>query len=281
MNDREECKLIILEGKVREVDIFEHMEKFFFRKEKIKYINLPAEQNIYMLWQKLKADEFQTDLVEILRESLPSAKKLLEGITRENIDEIYLFFDFDAQQNNLPQSKGVNIKDVVAEMLDTFNNETEAGKLYISYPMIESLRDFSGKGCSTHSGNCYIETANLSKYKHLSGANNPIADIKKYKIDDWQKILKIFAMRLSCLFTFPEIISYEKYRQTASPITIFEKELEWFKQGKTFILSAVPEFLLDYFKLSFWQSSIKGKKLNKQFCNRGNSIVANNSSNQK
>ena len=43
-------KLIIVEGEDREKDLFESLENFFFKKDKLKYINLPAKQNIYMLW---------------------------------------------------------------------------------------------------------------------------------------------------------------------------------------------------------------------------------------
>lgn len=60
-------KLIIVEGEKKEIGIFERVEAFFIQKEKFRYVNLPASQNIYMLWQILKEDDFQTDIVEIIR----------------------------------------------------------------------------------------------------------------------------------------------------------------------------------------------------------------------
>lgn len=48
MNDGDYI-LMIVEGEVKEVNIINHVENFFDKKDKFKYINLPARQNIYML----------------------------------------------------------------------------------------------------------------------------------------------------------------------------------------------------------------------------------------
>ena len=50
--------------------------------------------------------------------------------------QVFLFFDYDFQ-NRIGAQKVNNILD---EMLDFFDDETENGKLYINYPMIESLK---------------------------------------------------------------------------------------------------------------------------------------------
>lgn len=54
-----------------------------------------------------------------------------------DISEIYLFFDYDFHNRNLSLEE---INRQVREMLETFNNETEFGRLYIDYPMVESIR---------------------------------------------------------------------------------------------------------------------------------------------
>ena len=46
------------------------------------------------------------------------------------------FFDYDFQ-NKMGTQK---VNNILYEMLDFFNDETENGKLYINYPMIESLK---------------------------------------------------------------------------------------------------------------------------------------------
>lgn len=50
--------------------------------------------------------------------------------------QIFLFFDYDFQ-NRLGTQK---VNGILDEMLDFFSDETENGKLYINYPMIESLK---------------------------------------------------------------------------------------------------------------------------------------------
>ena len=97
-----------------------------------------ARENIYMLWKKLKADDFDTDIIEVLRESNKKIREQLEGLSRDDFSEVFLFFDYDAHQTNLGKSDD---GDVINHMLESFDNETENGKLYISYPMVEALRE--------------------------------------------------------------------------------------------------------------------------------------------
>ena len=58
-----------------------------------------------------------------------------------DFSEVYLFFDYDGHHNNIP--KKLSGKDALEEMLETFNNETELGKLYVSYPMVEAIKEIS------------------------------------------------------------------------------------------------------------------------------------------
>ena len=92
-----------------------------------------------MLWKKLKADDFDTDIIEVLRESNKKIREQLEGLSRDDFSEVFLFFDYDVHQTNLGKADD---GDVINQMLESFDNETENGKLYISYPMVEALRDF-------------------------------------------------------------------------------------------------------------------------------------------
>ena len=134
----------IVEGEDREPLIINNIFKVFFSHANFKIFMLPAEQNIYMLWKKLKEDDFDTDIIEVLREEHEDLEKQLDGIGRDDFSEIYLFFDYDVHQNNLSRDDDPN---VLEQMLTNFDNETENGKLYISYPMVEALRDFESGRC--------------------------------------------------------------------------------------------------------------------------------------
>ena len=61
MADRD-YKAFIVEGEAREPIIMNNISKVFFSHANFKIITLPAGQNIYMLWNQLKEDDFETDI---------------------------------------------------------------------------------------------------------------------------------------------------------------------------------------------------------------------------
>ena len=67
-----------------------------------------------MLWKKLKADDFDTDIIEVLRESNKKIREQLEGLSRDDFSEVFLFVDYDAHQTNLGKSDD---GDVIDQML--------------------------------------------------------------------------------------------------------------------------------------------------------------------
>ena len=105
MDDRD-YKAFIVEGEFREPQVIDNISKRFFNHGNCKLIPLPAGENIYMLWKKLEADDFETDIIEVLRESSKELQKLLEGLSREDFSEVFLFFDYDAHQTNLGNADG-------------------------------------------------------------------------------------------------------------------------------------------------------------------------------
>ena len=106
------------------------MQEVFFREvAETVVISFPACGNIYMIWNKLRENNFSIDVIDVVREMSPEAGKLLEGYSSRDFSEVYLFFDYDAHNNNLPLK--YRSRNVIRELLDTFDNETENGKLYI------------------------------------------------------------------------------------------------------------------------------------------------------
>ena len=60
-----------------------------------------------------------------------------DTIKTSDISETYLFFDYDFQHSQLSLEE---INSRVQNMLELFTDETGNGKLYVNYPMIESIR---------------------------------------------------------------------------------------------------------------------------------------------
>ena len=154
-----------------------------------------------------------------------------------------MFFDYDAHQTNL---KKENDEDVVARMLESFDNETENGKLYISYPMVEALRDFEPGVCGNNDS-CYVKLDVVNNYKQISTERSVFSQFNKYDFDIWKEIIDIFAMKVSCLWDDSDVMEYEQYTQNVSPDSVYELEKKLVHDKGIFVLSAFPEFLVDYF----------------------------------
>lgn len=261
-------KAFIVEGEAREPQVIDNISKVFFKHGNFRIITLPAGENIYMLWKKLKADDFDTDIIEVLRESNKKIREQLEGLSRDDFSEVFLFFDYDAHQKNLGKSDD---DDVINQMLESFDNETENGKLYISYPMVEALREFEAGKCG-NGDNCFVEISDLDEYKNISSRNSLNPHFRDYNIDVWKEIIDVFSMRISCLLGNAEVISYEQYLDEASPYDIFMCEQALAGNNKVFIISAFPEFLVDYFGMKLWRTCVKHTKNQWGICNCNNLI---------
>ena len=168
-------KAFIVEGEAREPQIIDNISKVFFAHNNFKIITLPAGENIYMLWKKLKEDDFETDIIEVLRESHDYIAEQLTGLSRDDFSEIYLFFDYDTHQTNMGKEDD---EDAVAKMLKSFDNETESGKLYISYPMVEALRDYKPGICGEKE-ECYVAVGDMIHYKNMSSDRSANPQFKK------------------------------------------------------------------------------------------------------
>lgn len=246
-------KAFIVEGTVREPQVINNISGIFFSHGNCKIITLPAGENIYMLWKKLKADDFDTDIIEVLRESNVETEKQLDGLSRDDFSEVFLFFDYDAHQDNLGKEDD---EDVIVQMLKSFDNETENGKLYISYPMVESLRDYEPGICGKPV-NCFVKIEDIGEYKTSSAQRSVKPHFRDYTINDWKDIIDVFSMRISCLIGRSDVISYEQYLADACPYDIYDLEKNEAVNNAVFILSAFPEFLVDYFGKKLWITCIK------------------------
>ena len=185
-------KAFIVEGEAREPLIIDNISKVFFSHANFKIITLPAGQNIYMLWKKLEKDDFDTDIIEVLREESDEVAEQLAGLERDDFSEVYLLFDYDGHQNNLGEEIEVN---VIGQMLESFNNETENGKLYISYPMVEALRDFEAGKCGK-GGYCFVPISEIGDYKTISAEHAFYPQFKTYNFLVWKEAIDVFAKRM-------------------------------------------------------------------------------------
>lgn len=53
-----------------------------------------------------------------------------------------------------------------------------------------------------------------------------------------------------------ELLSFEQYRNEITPLEIYEKQKRYIERMRVFVLSAFPEFILDYFNYKFWRTTV-------------------------
>lgn len=129
-----------------------------------------------MLWNQLKSDNFETDVIEVVRESNGQSKNALKGLSRDDFSSVYLLFDYDPHHRNTERNLA---EDIVKQKIESFDNETENGKLYISYPMFEALRNFTDSTCG-NGIDCYVPIDQITNYKLKTAEKSAAPHFKKY-----------------------------------------------------------------------------------------------------
>lgn len=235
----------IVEGH-REKDILTRVVKILPEKSILDVmIVLPAEMNIYMLWKDIK-DDPDINIIDYLKEKSKPIRKILSELDSDDFSEIYLFFDLDAQQDNIKYNSIDELINIIKSMLRTFNNETEKGKMYISYPMCEAYSDYLTGTCKTFMNSCFLNPFD-DGYKNQVGKNNKNAVLTHLDIQKVNEMISCYIKRLFCLFNISGNINYTKAKEISTD-NIFDKQSILLKKDLIFVLSAFPEFLIDYYK---------------------------------
>ena len=192
------------------------------------------------------------DIISLLKEKQIKANKIrndvenidVSNINSNDISQIYLFFDYDGHTENASDEE-------IAKMLNKFDNETENGKLYISYPMVEALKHL--KKDKLDINNYLVEAKTRINYKNFVSQNTDYENLVNLTKEDWFFIISENLKR--CLFLL-EIanINYEIYSNMINQESIFNKQLDKYisKEEKVLVLSAFPFFLIEYFGEEFF-----------------------------
>lgn len=256
MRDRKKHIAFVYEGEKTEKVLVERMQELFFEEiADVMIFSFPACGNIYMIWNKLREYEFEIDVIDAIREISPKAKELLEGYSISDFSEVYLFFDYDAHNDNLPQV--YRRTDVVEELLQAFDNETENGKLYISYPMIESLREMSIEQEDYKS--FYVPIDELIHYKQYVSEELEFRDFRHLTQAQWYTACRGSVKRAHLIVNFQDVLStYHYFLNELTQKKIYHAQRERFVKLNRMIgvLNSLPLFLLEYFKEEFWKRVI-------------------------
>lgn len=228
-----------------------YMNSNNFEEFDIEEIILPVGTNIYTLYKKMKEYDFfeDVDIINIVQDIFKNRNSnknddynKVKEYKKDTFGEIYLFFDYDRHANDVE-----NHDEIINDMLNIFDNETENGKLFISYPMIEAIKDISNEICDDLN-KCTVKIEEFSKYKKIVSDRSRKTDFRKYDENTWKFIIQNFIFKSNCLFDNYDNINYNFYLNNINPKNIFEKQYIKFVISKksVMILSAIPEFIIDY-----------------------------------
>ncbi len=224
--------LMVFEGEKTEKEIFDNLKQHFLtKKETILYGFHCGE--IYSLFNKIKKDE-DLRLLTLLKEKVADKNEYLKNIDSDDVSEIYLFFDYDIHASSADINK-------LFDMLAKFKDETEYGKLYISYPMVEAIKhlnqDTDFKNLKAYSD---------PNYKNIvsSSGNKDYQNLKKLTKKNWSSIIKSnckkanFIVNNQYKFPIQEILQIDIAQKQFEDTNLF---------NEVFVLSAFPMFIADYY----------------------------------
>lgn len=215
------------------------IDRYFIDNKKPKeYVAFGA--NIYSLYDEMSKDR-DLDIIELIREKAKLKKDIAtyEKITMGGFDEVYLIFDYDFHAPQYSFEK-------ILEMAEFFDNETENGKLYINYPMMESFKHF--KSIPDEDFNNYkISKEECLEYKKIVG---DVSCIKHFN-DITLPILGIMIKQVLDKYgviSKKKLNNYETYLNEFSQSNLLHlqnKSLS--KDSKIFVLNTSILWGLDYF----------------------------------
>ena len=225
-----ETILFVFEGERTEPRLFSLLQPYFFPEEQHPIVHLCFGGEIYQLLKQIEEDS-DLDLVELLKER-DSGFNLSPEIDRESVSQIFLFFDHDGH------SSLANDEDL-ALALELFNEETDAGKLYVSYPMIEAIRDIAD-GFDERT----VSLDALSTYKQEVNDRNPRLHLNKLKKEEW---LHLFEQHLK---KGNGVVHQNYHFKTSAPLQpeILSAQMgTFFPKEEIAVLSGIPFFVFEYF----------------------------------
>lgn len=253
--------LFVFEGSNREPYVYKTIERLYFPKRNDNII-CSFGNNIYDLYSEMMKYGGDGDIVSIMRERLSeSGDSTLHDIRSTDISEVYLFFDYDFQNSQFSLEE---INQRVDVMLKMFDDETGNGKLYINYPMVESIRytkelpDEEYRHYTMSRAQCHDfkrlarEFSFYDSFDHIlfKEGEKPTKD-KYLKIkDNWKFLIEMNVRKANLLVS--ELYALPKSKSTISQQAIFggQQRLYATKNESIAVLNSFPIFVYDYFNVN-------------------------------
>jgi len=231
--------LLIFEGEKSEFEVVKSLSNHYLNEKENILIQTAYCNDIYELYKQIVEDP-DLDIFELIR-NIPSNKKILEDFSRIDFAEIYMFFDYDGHDNLADDSH-------LLDLLNLFDQETENGKLYISYPMVESIRHIP---TNIDFKDLIVKAKKNIKYKKVvdEETEGQYKNINSYSREIWNHIIVMHTKKMNFItrdkFELPKTIIHQS--------EILENQIEKYisQHDSISVLNSFPIFILDYYGLNF------------------------------
>lgn len=225
--------LFVFEGPKKEKQVADSIAKYFPNDNLV--IHCAYCTTIYNLYNKISQDE-DLDTFSLLKE-IPFNKETLEQYNRTDFAEVYLFFDYDGHSSSADDKK-------LFDILELFSEETEFGKIFINYPMLESLKHYSD---NVEFKGAKVKAKENIDYKKLVNreCNKDLIDFNNYTKEIWKLLIEIHLKKMNFIVTedysLPEDYILQK--------DIFSQQLEKYINidSTIAVLNSFPIFLYEYY----------------------------------
>jgi len=241
--------LFVLEGEQPEGNIVARLQKAFpeeLADLSSDLVKIVFSSNIYSLYGKLKDDEGFLDVVEVLKEQYPEDKEL-QDLDRESVSQVFLFFDLDIHGLAQPIEQSCC---QLNELISFFDNETENGKLFLSYPMAEAVNicDMTNGLMADDRKLFKICDCENDGFKHfVNDLNRDSKTICRANCrDNWLIICKANYEKAQWLMNLLSEASSVNLNQMQQPAILRHQQTLIKNDGVVATLSAFPFFLLEY-----------------------------------
>lgn len=244
--------LFVFEGGKVEPTIFDSIEKLFLSSEELRVVKCGFDlPTLYSNLKKTGEDLFRSLPLKENGIIIPEGKR-----TDTIFSQIFLFFDYDFQ-NRMGVQK---LNQILDEMLEFFNDETGNGKLYINYPMVESLKYTkelpdghyyeyvaTRLECVEHK---FKENAELFAYAMAKGYRfiDLSKTVKSDVLSNWEYLKQQNVMKANYLLTGNNEVP--KSKDVINQTAIFDAQKVNYvdKTESVAILNSFPLFLYEYLK---------------------------------
>lgn len=244
--------LFIFEGAKYEPPLYEGLKSLFFPRSKDQVL-CSFCSSIYTFYKRLR-DDFDgfADVVDVLKlekEKVDPQNEIFK-YKSSDFESIYLFFDYDFYKGDL-DTKNAQI----FELLQYFNEETENGKLFISYPMIESIQ--YTKELPDSQFYTYIVNRDDSKGEKFKKDARQFCFYKGYKYlkdeSNWIHLIKQNVFKANMITNNTH--SWPKQKDDVEQVPLFDAQLKKYvtSNNEVAILNAFPMFLFYYFPIERFQ----------------------------